>query len=75
MAVHEVEIDPKRCKGCAICVQVCPTNSLEITDQFNQSGYFYPSMVKEPDCTGCGACVKLCPDFSVAVYEILEETG
>jgi len=75
MAEYEVVIDSKRCKGCGICVQVCPKECLEIADQFNPSGYFYPEFKEGTGCTGCGACVKLCPDFSVTVYEILEETG
>ena len=75
MAVFEVEIDVKRCKGCAICVQRCPKECLKISDNFNQSGYFYPEVAAADDCTGCGACVKLCPDFAVTVYEILEEAG
>ncbi len=75
MAVYEVVIDDKRCKGCGICVISCPKDCLEISSNFNQAGYYYPAMVKAEDCTGCGACVKLCPDFAVTVYEPLEETG
>ena len=75
MAEYEVEIDDKRCKGCAICVSVCNKGCLEIQESFNQEGYYYPGMKPDAECTGCGACVKLCPDFAVTVYEILEEAG
>ena len=75
MAEYVVEFDEKRCKSCAICVNVCPKDCLEISDQFNQAGYFYPRMKEGAECTGCGACVKLCPDFVVTVYELLAEAG
>jgi 2-oxoglutarate ferredoxin oxidoreductase subunit delta len=75
MAVYEVVIDDKRCKGCTICVSACPHESLEITESFNQVGYFYPRFKADAKCTGCGACVKLCPDFAVTVYEIVEKAS
>ena len=74
-AVFEVAIDEKRCKGCAICVAVCPKECLAIQENYNPAGYFYPAMKPETQCTGCGACVKLCPDFAVTVYELLEQAG
>jgi len=70
MADFEVVIDDKRCKGCAICVAVCPKASLAISDAFNAAGYFAPAMKTGAECTGCGACVKLCPDFAVTVFEV-----
>jgi len=74
-AEFAVAIDEKRCKGCAICVAVCPKQCLAIQDNYNPSGYFYPALKPDADCTGCGACVKLCPDFAVTVYELLEQAG
>ena len=70
-----VEIDEKRCKGCEICISVCPKECLAIQDNYNPSGYFYPAWKPEPRCTGCGACVKLCPDYAVTVFELLEQAG
>ena len=75
MAVYEIEFDQKRCKGCAICVSVCNKECLEVSDSFNEGGYYYPVQKEGAECTGCGACVKLCPDFAVTVYEILDEAG
>jgi 2-oxoglutarate ferredoxin oxidoreductase subunit delta len=75
MAEFEVVIDEKRCKGCGICVEVCPKDCLEIQDKYNQAGYFYPEMKPDTKCTGCGACVKLCGDYAISVYEILEKTA
>lgn len=73
MAEFEVVIDDKRCKGCAICVQVCPKHSLAVQDRYNAAGYFYPARREGAECTGCGVCVHLCPDFAVTVYELAAE--
>ncbi|MCL4458471.1 MAG: 4Fe-4S dicluster domain-containing protein [Chloroflexi bacterium] len=34
-----VVIDEERCKGCEICVSVCPTGVLVLADRFNHKGY------------------------------------
>lgn len=52
------------CKGCGFCIEFCPTEVLEFSDEFNQKGYHYPVMVKEEDCTGCDLCGLYCPDFA-----------
>ncbi len=75
MAKYEVEINVNQCKGCEICVQVCKKECLEITDKYNNSGYFYPVVASDEECTGCGACVKLCPDHAVKVYELIEQAA
>ena len=69
MAKFEIEINEAACKGCGICVTVCPSETLEIREKFNQSGYYCPEPVNMEECTGCGACAKLCPDFAVTVYK------
>jgi len=72
MAIYEVVVDNKRCKGCAICVKVCPKQSIETGNSFNEAGYYSPVFKEGAECTGCGACVKLCPDFAITVYECEE---
>ncbi|MBT8340278.1 MAG: ferredoxin family protein, partial [Desulfatitalea sp.] len=34
------QIDTDRCKGCGLCVMVCPKKVLAISDQLNPRGYF-----------------------------------
>lgn len=72
MPSFEVEIKSMTCKGCAICVEVCPEACLAMSDNFNKSGHYYPEPVAIEKCTGCGACANLCPDFAVTVYKIKE---
>ncbi len=56
-----LDINAAWCKGCDICVKLCPERCLALDAQ--QVAY-----LKEPQaCTGCRVCEWLCPDFAIAV--------
>jgi 2-oxoglutarate ferredoxin oxidoreductase subunit delta len=62
-----VVIDLEACKGCNLCIDACPVDTLVMTRHtVNHRGYAYPLL--KPGCTGCGACAQVCPDFVFAVY-------
>ena len=48
------KIDKDCCTGCGICIDSCPTNSLELVDDIS-------SLVRPDSCTGCAACADACP--------------
>ncbi len=57
-----IEIDPKRCKGCSICVDFCPTHVLEMKGTI--------VAVKNLEaCTRCQLCDLRCPDFAIQVFD------
>jgi len=62
-------VDEDRCKGCGLCVVVCPMHILGLAEgRFNAKGY-HPVEVVEPDgCTGCASCATICPDVVFTVY-------
>lgn len=62
----EVIIIEDLCKGCAFCVEFCPTGSLEISDKLNSKGYHPPLFIPD-NCTGCGFCERVCPEFAIVV--------
>lgn len=70
MAKARVIIDQDRCKGCLLCVNICPKNVLEIDhSKINAKGYS-PSSVKDIDeCIVCGNCALMCPDSCISVYK------
>jgi indolepyruvate ferredoxin oxidoreductase beta subunit len=56
-----LEIDAAWCKGCDICVKVCPERCLTL-------GAEQVVEVTDPwACTGCRVCEWLCPDFAIRV--------
>lgn len=67
-----VIIHPDKCKGCGFCIEFCPSNVLEFTQEFNSKGYHYPVDVRAEDCTGCDLCGLYCPDFSIFGVRIKE---
>lgn len=50
--------DQKKCSGCSVCVQVCPTKALVM--QRNERGFSYPKLNSEL-CIDCHKCEKVCP--------------
>ena len=67
----EIHILKNRCKGCGFCVEYCPRDVLEVSEEFNTKGY-HPPRVKNPEnCLDCGLCQMLCPEF--AIWSILKE--
>lgn len=60
--VDRIEINEKWCKGCEICVELCPTQVLEMVD--------FKAAVKELEkCIGCMQCELRCPDFAIVVFK------
>ena len=60
-----VRIIVDRCKGCGFCVEYCPKDVLEMSEDFNVKGYHPPRVVKEGECVNCNLCEMICPDFAI----------
>ena len=67
----EIHIIKDRCKGCAFCVEYCPKDVLEMSEEYNAKGYHPPRVKNEEDCVNCGLCEMLCPEF--AIWSTLKE--
>ncbi len=61
------QINRNKCKGCALCVTVCPKNVLEISDEVNRKGYFPAYQARPQDCILCGTCCRMCPDVAITI--------
>jgi 2-oxoglutarate ferredoxin oxidoreductase subunit delta len=60
--------DENRCKGCELCVSVCPKKIVVMAeDRINEKGY-HPATVEDMDkCIGCAFCAMMCPDVVIEV--------
>lgn len=69
MAKGRLELTLDRCKGCELCVSVCPTKILVMEDKkINAMGYHPISVTDMDKCTGCANCAIICPDGVINVY-------
>ena len=56
------------CKGCGLCVDVCPKNVLELSpNKINKKGHKPVEAVREESCIGCAFCATMCPDCIIKV--------
>ena len=67
-----ITVDEELCKGCYLCISVCPNEVIFISDRLNQQGY-YPVEFKENEkdgkrCIACIMCATICPDVAIEVY-------
>lgn len=70
--IGRVQIETDRCKGCSLCVAVCPTESLRLGEGLNRLGYHPAEYLPGTGCTGCGVCFYACPEPSaITVYHVL----
>ena len=65
----DIVIDRLWCKGCNICVDMCPVDSLKMIDAPDKwEGS--EAVVKDVDtCTACMLCEVHCPDFAIEIYK------
>ena len=61
-------VDEMVCKGCGLCVSVCPKKIMQLaTDRINPKGYNPAQCVDEGACIGCAMCGIICPDSAITV--------
>lgn len=67
----KVTFNTPECKGCGMCVAVCPMNILELDLKvINDKGYS-PAQIVEPDkCIACASCAIMCPDSIITVERV-----
>ena len=68
MALEHV-IETERCKGCGLCVSICPKNVLEISNTVSAKGYFPAFQARPEDCIKCTLCCIMCPDVAITIIE------
>jgi 2-oxoglutarate ferredoxin oxidoreductase subunit delta len=64
---YELVVHREQCKGCGLCVPVCPKKVLEIAQEVNTKGYFPAYPARYEDCIFCAICCTMCPDLAITI--------
>ena len=72
---YQLSIDKERCKGCALCVSVCPKKVLELSDEVNAGGHFPAYQARPEDCNYCAICCMMCPDVAISITETADDAA
>ena len=68
----KIEILNERCKGCGICISICPEKCLVVGQESNKLGYKYSCVSSADDCDraeDCIDCAVMCPDDAIEIAE------
>ena len=63
----KVTILEEYCKGCELCVAVCPQKMLTLSNRYNSRGLRVISATRSDGCTGCCNCTTMCPDAAIEI--------
>ncbi|MCK4637010.1 MAG: 4Fe-4S binding protein [Methanomicrobia archaeon] len=65
----KIYIDKEVCKGCRLCIHLCPKEVYEMSNQRNKKGYIFPEAKHPEKCILCKNCEINCPDLAIYVEE------
>jgi NAD-dependent dihydropyrimidine dehydrogenase PreA subunit len=71
---NHVVIDQSQCKGCKLCIAICPKKCLGLSAGINELGYQYAEF-REEQCTACGLCYYMCPEPGAVTVHAAEKEG
>ncbi len=64
-----VLVNETACKGCGICIAMCPVKILNFSEDFNEQGFHFPKVSDQGKCVKCRNCMIYCPDFAMVVND------
>ena len=61
----EIGIDQERCKGCDLCLSLCPTGVFQETQEIGAKGFRLRIPEPSRHCSNCGLCKYFCPEEAI----------
>jgi len=61
--LERVMVNQAYCKGCGICVHICPKNALALNAHEKAE-------LDEELCIACGMCERYCPDLAISMVKM-----
>jgi 2-oxoglutarate ferredoxin oxidoreductase subunit delta len=71
-----IEVSELHCKGCELCISVCPQEVMALDKTRLTPRGYHPAHLVKDGCTGCAICAIICPDAAITVYrEVIKATA
>lgn len=65
--INKLTVVSVYCKGCGLCVDICPTGTLLLEDNVESKFGVSVRLDAPKYCIGCKMCEFRCPDFAIFV--------
>jgi len=65
---YQIKIRKTFCKGCELCLTVCPRHVLKLSKDVNEHGFYF-AMPAKNTCAGCRQCAIICPEAAIEIYK------
>jgi 2-oxoglutarate ferredoxin oxidoreductase subunit delta len=62
-------IDEENCKGCGLCVDVCPRQAMGLAEHINSRGFHPVALLDAEKCTACAQCALMCPEACMKILK------
>ncbi len=73
--MSRIIVNEDKCRGCGLCVALCPKHVLRLASHFNRDG-LNPVEQFDPDgCIGCATCALMCPHVAIERVERTRAAG
>jgi 2-oxoglutarate ferredoxin oxidoreductase subunit delta len=63
----KITISEKHCKGCLLCIDVCPKKCLLPGDTLSAGGIKIVKLDPDAECIACLRCTAICPDGAITI--------
>lgn len=64
----KIEIDRFFCKGCGLCIDVCPKKLIAFSKEAGEAGLFV-EQTDAAECIACKLCAIQCPECAISVFK------
>lgn len=76
----QLQINKDYCKGCSLCIYICPKKCYEEGEELRERSYAVPIITRQEDCIDdkqlkqgkkkiCELCILICPEHAIEWVE------
>lgn len=67
MTEIRIKIDQEKCKGCDLCINLCPKEVFKETEDIGSKGFKLREVTTPENCSNCGLCNYFCPEGAIVL--------